>query len=242
MNLKSLKWIGLAAALVFLTLASGRVGEIASPGLNLEGQKIRVNVSPLYLQEQSELLTLAVQAAFDPAFILPDIEPFVVMESICGGLFPARCSRVEVCFNALFGYPIIPLRMRKAGGRGIWMNTIALFDTGADVTVLPETFANLLSIDLKSGREHKACGVGGRCIIIYEHEIEVDIREPGELPGGVTFSMVEIKPWTMKVYFAENDDALGGLPLLGREGFLGTHILSISSNIVCIVTWLGEGF
>lgn len=233
MNLKSLKWIGLVVVLIALMLASGKVGEMAT---NFEGQENSVNVSPLY------------RAGSNPIFALPDIEPFVHILSVCSdypfcvpGLSRYIIAQVNVCFRTFEGYPVVPLRMRKAGSSGTWWNAVALFDTGADFTVLPGAFAELLGIDLTSGRRWEACGVGGACIVLYEHEVEVDIREPTDLPADVSPAMVEIKPFTIKMYFTESDDALGGPPLLGREGFLTNRKLAIwygsdGNGEVCIVT------
>jgi hypothetical protein len=227
---KSLKLVGLAVALVLLTLASGKVGEIAA---SLEGQENSVNVSPLY------------RAGSNPTLAVPDIEPFVGT-LYAWPLFPGTdesvLAQVSVCFHTFEGYPVVPLRMRKAGSSGTWWNAVALFDTGADFTVFPKAFADLLGIDLTSGRRWEACGVGGACIVLYEHEVEVDIREPTELPEGVDPTMVKIEPFTISVYFTERDDALGGPPLLGREGFLTIREVSIrygrdGTGVVCVVTW-----
>jgi len=228
---KSLKLVGLAVALVLLTLASGKVGEIAA---SLEGQENSVNVSPLY------------RAGSNPTLAVPDIEPYVTALRGCPfdpyPCFTSWVVQVRVCFRTFEGYPVVPLRIRRAGSSGTWWNVVALFDTGADFTVLPGAFADLLGIDLTSGRRWEACGVGGACIVLYEHAVDIDIREPIELPEGVDSSMVGIKPFTISVYFTERDDALGGPPLLGREGFLTNREVSIryksdGTGVVCVVTY-----
>ena len=59
--------------------------------------------------------------------------------------------------------PFIPVNIMSKGSS--WIQTMALIDSGADVSVIPKDFAELLGLDL-SGKRDIANGLGGEVSVV----------------------------------------------------------------------------
>ena len=95
-------------------------------------------------------------------------------------------------------FPIIPITLIK---ENVEIDTDALVDSGANISVFREEIAECLEIVIEAGEEILLQGLGGR-IVGYIHELNVRVDDE-EFPCKVVFS----KELTV------------GLNILGREGF-----------------------
>lgn len=95
-------------------------------------------------------------------------------------------------------FPIIPITLIR---RNVEIDTDALLDSGANISVFREEIAECLEITIEDGEETLIQGIGGR-IVGYIHELRVRVDNV-EFPCKVVFS----KELTV------------GLNILGREGF-----------------------
>ena len=95
-------------------------------------------------------------------------------------------------------FPIIPVTLIK---ENIEIDTDALIDSGANISVFREEIAECLEIVIEHGEEILLQGLGGR-IVGYIHEIKVRVDDE-QFPCNIVFS----KELTV------------GLNILGREGF-----------------------
>ena len=95
-------------------------------------------------------------------------------------------------------FPIIPITLIK---ENVEIDTDALVDSGANISVFREEIAECLEIVIEAGEEILLQGLGGR-IVGYIHELNVKV-DGEEFPCKVVFS----KELTV------------GLNILGREGF-----------------------
>ena len=95
-------------------------------------------------------------------------------------------------------FPIIPITLIK---ENVEIDTDALVDSGANISVFREEIAECLEIGIEDGEEILLQGLGGR-IVGYIHEIKV--RVDGE-------------EFLCKVVFSK--ELTVGLNILGREGF-----------------------
>ena len=95
-------------------------------------------------------------------------------------------------------FPIIPVTLIK---ENVEIDTDALVDSGANISVFREEIAECLEIVIEDGEEILLQGLGGR-IVGYMHELKVRVDDE-EFPCKVVFS----KELTV------------GLNILGREGF-----------------------
>ena len=95
-------------------------------------------------------------------------------------------------------FPLIPITLIK---ENVEIDTDALVDSGANISVFREEIAECLEIVIEDGEEILLQGLGGR-IVGYIHELNVRVDDD-EFPCKVVFS----KELTV------------GLNILGREGF-----------------------
>jgi hypothetical protein len=95
-------------------------------------------------------------------------------------------------------FPLIPITLIK---ENIEIDTDALIDSGANISVFREEIAECLEIVIEDGEEILLQGLGGR-IVGYIHELKVRVEDE-EFPCKVVFS----KELTV------------ALNILGREGF-----------------------
>lgn len=95
-------------------------------------------------------------------------------------------------------FPLIPITLIKGN---VEIDTDALVDSGANISVFREEIAECLEIVIEDGEEILLQGLGGR-IVGYIHELNVRVDDD-EFPCKVVFS----KELTV------------GLNILGREGF-----------------------
>ena len=95
-------------------------------------------------------------------------------------------------------FPLIPITLIK---ENVEIDTDALIDSGANISVFREEIAECLEIVIEDGEEILLQGLGGR-IVGYIHELKVRVDDE-EFPCKVVFS----KELTV------------GLNILGREGF-----------------------
>ena len=95
-------------------------------------------------------------------------------------------------------FPLIPITLIK---ENVEIDTDALIDSGANISVFREEIAECLEIVIEDGEEILLQGLGGR-IVGYIHELKIRVDDE-EFPCKVVFS----KEFTV------------GLNILGREGF-----------------------
>lgn len=95
-------------------------------------------------------------------------------------------------------FPLIPITLIK---ENVEIDTDALIDSRANISVFREEIAECLEIVIEDGEEILLQGLGGR-IVGYIHELKVRVDDE-EFPCKVVFS----KELTV------------GLNILGREGF-----------------------
>ena len=95
-------------------------------------------------------------------------------------------------------FPIIPITLIS---KNVEIDTDALIDSGANISVFREEIAECLEIAIENGEEILLHGLGGR-IVGYMHELTVKIDDE-EFPCKVVFSR----------------ELTVGLNILGRAGF-----------------------
>lgn len=98
--------------------------------------------------------------------------------------------------------PSIPITLFGKGGK---YNFTALLDSGADVSAVPRSVAELLNLDFKNKKKEKAFGIGGFAWVV---ETKINI-EFGKRHERHTFSV------PVKVVLEDYDFP----PLIGRAGF-----------------------
>ncbi len=109
------------------------------------------------------------------------------------------------------------VHVRIHGPRGCG-DFLALVDTGADNTILPESIAHDLGIILIPGRGPAATGFGGQAIALSFADVELELVHP---QGGPR--------WLGQVYFAAkgaSDETL----VLGHQGFLDYFTATFSGE------------
>jgi hypothetical protein len=85
---------------------------------------------------------------------------------------------------------------------------LALVDTGADNTILPESIAHALGIPLVAGKGPPATAFGGQEIALSYADVQLELVHPDETLR-----------WLARVYFVADDGDKETL-ILGHQGFL----------------------
>jgi len=102
-----------------------------------------------------------------------------------------------------FGYkrytPYVSATIKKDAQK---VNVVMEIDSGASVSLLPHSFAEMLDIDLESGEKIGLVGVGGKSIDAYVHRLDIEF-------GDVLLTDIPVA-------FASTDVAIPAL--LGRLG------------------------
>ena len=104
--------------------------------------------------------------------------------------------------------PYIPINVK--GGGASWIETMALVDSGADVSVIPKDFAELLGLDI-SGKREKSNGLGGE-VEIVNSSMQVNVKYKHE---NYTFSI------PVQVIMEETKVPV----ILGRDGFFDKFVI-----------------
>ncbi len=104
--------------------------------------------------------------------------------------------------------PYIPINVRGSGSS--WIETMALVDSGADVSVIPKDFAELLGLDI-GGKREKANGLGGEVEVVNSF-MQINIRYKHE---SYTFSI------PVQVIMEKTRIPV----ILGRDGFFDKFII-----------------
>ncbi|MEK6824389.1 MAG: retropepsin-like aspartic protease [Nanoarchaeota archaeon] len=86
-----------------------------------------------------------------------------------------RYKRVKRPNNIEVKSPSIPVTLSGAGGKYTF---VALLDSGADVSAIPEEVAELLGVDL-SGKKEDAAGIGGK-VPAVQSKLFLEIGKPHE--------------------------------------------------------------
>jgi hypothetical protein len=99
-----------------------------------------------------------------------------------------------------FKRPLIPVRLR-AGDRTATI--MALIDSGADISLFSSSLADVLGLDLQSGRAEQIQGISGQPVSAYFHTVTLEIvGSPDSFTADVAFS-----------------EQLAGTALLGQADF-----------------------
>ena len=129
-----------------------------------------------------------------------------------------RYKRVKRPNNIEVKSPSIPVTLSGAGGKYTF---VALLDSGADVSAIPEEVAELLGVDL-SGKKEDAAGIGGK-VPAVQSKLFLEIGKPHE-----TYKFdLPVKVILNKGIVLDYQE----IPvLLGRAGFLISLSLSLTKK------------
>lgn len=128
-----------------------------------------------------------------------------------------RYKKVKRPNNTEVKSPSIPIILSGNGGKYQFM---ALLDSGADMSVIPEEVAELLGLDL-SGNKEEAQGIGGK-VNSLQTSVNLELGKPHEI---YTFSL------PVKVIFTKDGDNEQELPiLLGRAGFFDKFVITFNQS------------
>ncbi|MBS3077544.1 retroviral-like aspartic protease [Candidatus Pacearchaeota archaeon] len=101
------------------------------------------------------------------------------------------------------------------GGAGAKYDFMVLVDSGADVSVIPKSIAELLGLNL-AGEEEEASGIGG-VVPAVESSVQIEIHK-----GHEHYSFV----LPVKVILDDSDFPI----LLGREGFFDKFVVTFNQS------------
>lgn len=223
------RW-GVILSLIFFTIGSW-VGQDALLEQERGNTLHLAQMQPLYVWDPTNPIftTTMFLPTFPPGLVtfpLPPIQPELTFEYLDTLSPPGVPYAAE---NRL--YPYILLKARPAGSSGRWTSLKVLIDTGADSTMFPRAYADLLGITLTTGKRLAAGGISGDPISVWQHELEVvihcDKKELPCSPDGTT-----LFPMRIKVLFPEDDTVLRGSPLLGRQDVLDNLIITFEPKQV----------
>lgn len=79
------------------------------------------------------------------------------------------------------------------GKNGEWQDTVVYVDSGADVTILPRSFAHILGIDIESGQYAVFGGIGAGKIETYIHRVKMKIGDYAS-EADVAFAVTNLVP------------------------------------------------
>lgn len=109
--------------------------------------------------------------------------------------------------------PSIPITLK--GDNSTPIEVVALIDSGADISVIPQGLAEFLNLNL-TGEKEKANGIGGE-ISVINSSVNVNIKKNRE---NYTFKM------PVQVIIGPDEIP----PLLGRRGFFDEFIITFDNK------------
>ena len=118
---------------------------------------------------------------------------------------PLLSSAPDTGDSVVIFRPEVPVRVHGPNGS---IDFVALVDTGADNTILPESIARDLGIPLAAGKGPAATAFGGQEIALFHADVELELLHPESTLR-----------WLARVYFfakGVEDETL----ILGHQGFL----------------------
>ena len=231
MKLHISRLFGLGAALVFLAVAAGNgVPDVSQ--VEREDISYFAQAQPLYVWDPNNPILTATMflPTFPPGLVtfpLPSTQPELTFEYLDANSPPGIGYAAE---NRL--YPYVLLKARPAGSSGRWVSLRVLIDTGADSTMFPRTYADLLGITLTKGKRLAAGGITGAAMPVWQHELEVvihcDRKEMSSCsPDGTALPVMRIR-----VLIPEDDKVIKGSPLLGRQDVLDRLVMIFDPKAV----------
>lgn len=129
-----------------------------------------------------------------------------------------RYKRVKRPNNVEVKSPSIPVALSGSGGKYTFM---ALLDSGADISAIPQEVAELLGLDL-SGKKEEAAGIGGK-VPAVQSKVSLEIGKPHEF---YDFS-IPVKVILNKDIVFDGQE----LPvLLGRAGFFDKFVITFDQK------------
>ena len=105
--------------------------------------------------------------------------------------------------------PLLTVVIRHQGKRH---KLLALVDSGADACLFPRDVADILGINIRTGRCASLTGIGGHRVPFYFHDVEI------------LFNQYQIRT---QVGFAK--EGIGATGLLGQKGFFDQFIVSFDN-------------
>ncbi len=125
--------------------------------------------------------------------------------------FPYR-KEESILFGTIYR-PIVGFEVKTRFG---WVPILAYADSGADVTLLPKSFIDLLNIKFKEEDIKEIGGIGGARVPIVLENIELRICDR-DLKAKVAIALIEDVPY-----------------LLGREGIFDCFEICFKMNkVIC---------
>ena len=106
--------------------------------------------------------------------------------------------------------PYIPIEIK---GNSYWIQTMALLDSGADISIIPKDLAELLGLDL-TGEKTKANGIGGE-ITVINSRVLVRIKNPHE-------------KYEFEIPIQIILEETKAPPIIGRDGFFDKFIIEFN--------------
>lgn len=106
-------------------------------------------------------------------------------------------------------YPIVPLHLKN---NIIEIDSDALIDSGAVVSVFRSDIAELLDVKIEKGLRMNSIGIGGK-VEVFVHELEIKLFD---------------RWFTCKVAFSKQSTAR--FNLLGRDGFFERHLVTFNEK------------
>ncbi len=129
-----------------------------------------------------------------------------------------RYKRVRRPDNIEVKSPSVPVTLSGNGGKYTF---IALLDSGADISAIPQEVAELLGLDL-SGKKEEAAGIGGK-VPAVQSKVGLEIGKPHEF---YNFS-IPVKIILNKGVAFDGQE----LPvLLGRVGFFDKFVITFDQK------------
>ncbi len=125
-----------------------------------------------------------------------------------------KYKRVKRPNNIEIKSPSIPVILSGAGKK---FQFIALVDSGADVSAIPQDIAELLGLDL-SGKKEEASGIGGK-VPAVQTSMNIELGKPHE-----NYSFVI----PVKVILQDNNEEIP--ILLGRSGFFDRFVITFNQK------------
>ena len=125
-----------------------------------------------------------------------------------------KYKRVKRPNNIEIKSPSIPITLSNGSGK---YQFIALLDSGADISIIPQDVAELLGIDL-NGKKEEARGIGGKVPAIQKN-ISIELGKNHE---SYTFTI------PFKVILNHRDEEIP--VFLGRAGFFDKFVVTFNQS------------